>query len=174
MNSNLAGAVKMPGRLVPKLARSALTAFAAAAVSLLSGAARADASCTALVQEIVSQLQQNGGFYQVEMTMHRTDVSLVTYSSGTVDLTGYASWPLNGSANQLFSDRLAGNQPFNFNAADQLTPWISATGSLYIYYDTWNFSTNWDMSCTGNTMTRIIPGFGVVSLSFRGWVAPIG
>jgi hypothetical protein len=149
-------------------------ALALALAGATTTAAHADASCTTLVTNINNTLVQSGGYYDFEMTMHRTSISTVSYSSGYLQRTGNASWPLSGSSNQLFADRRAGNQPFNINASDTLTPWISPTGSLYIYYNTWSFSTQWDMQCTGNTMTRIIPGFGVVSLTLRAWHPPIG
>jgi hypothetical protein len=154
------------------------TTFAAAitfAAVVSMGSARADATCPALINSVVNTLQsKGGGYYNVEMTMHRTDVALVTYSNGRVALDGtYAGWPLLGYTNQLFSDRLNGSQRFNQNAADQLTIYISETGLLYIYYDTWHFVTDWDMSCTGNTLTKVIPGFGVVSFTFRNWATDV-
>jgi hypothetical protein len=148
-------------------------ALALAGVTATSQNAHADASCTALVSNVANTLNQSGGYYDFEMTMHRTDVALVSYSSGTLGRSGNASWPLSGSSNQLFSDRRSGNQPFNINAGDTLSPWISTSGVLYIYYNTWRFSTQWDMQCTGSTLTRIVPGFGVVSLTIRAWHPPI-
>lgn len=144
----------------------------AVAFGLLLGtseSARADGSCTALVSSMANQLNQHGGVYDFEMTMHRTDVALVVYNKGTLHGTGSAAWPATGTAKQLFNDRKAGTQPFNINAADTMTPWISSTGELYIYSNTWNYSTTWDMTCTGSTFTRYIPDFGVVSLTLRGW-----
>lgn len=149
-------------------------ALAVVGVSATSTTAHANSTCTTLVNTITNTLAQSGGYYDFEMTMHRTDVALVTYSSGTLWRSGNSFWPLTGNSNQLFSDRRAGNQPFNFNAADLLTPWISTSGLLYIYYNTWNFTTQWDMGCSGNTLTQIIPNFGVVTLSFRAWHPPIG
>jgi hypothetical protein len=145
------------------------------ALALASTAAHADSTCTQLISNVNATLNSQGGYYDFEMTMHRTDVGLVTYSSGALWKNGSnPAWPLVGTSNQLFSDRRSGNQPFNFNAADQLTPYISPSGALYIYYNTWRFSTQWDMSCVGNTLTKIVPGFGVVSLTFRSWRPPIG
>lgn len=131
------------------------------------GEARADGTCTAVVASYANSV--SNGWYDFELTMHRTDIGLVTYSRGTIQKYNSTSWPLWGSSNQLFSDRFAGSQPFNINAADQLTVYLSTTGQLYIYYQPWNFSTSWDMSCSGNTFTKIIPGFGVVTLTLRGW-----
>jgi hypothetical protein len=133
--------------------------------------ARADASCTPLVNSLVSKLTSSGGHYNFDLTMHRTDVNFVSYSAGSLALTGPSNWPLSGGANQLFSDRRNGSQPFNASAADQITAWLSSDGQLFIYYNTWRFSTQWDMACTGNAMTRLLPGFGVVTLVVRNWSA---
>ncbi len=136
-----------------------------------AGSAHADSSCTTLVTNMANQLNQNGGAYDIELTMHRTDVALVSYSKGTLHGTGSTAWPATGTANQLFSDRKNGTQPFNISAADTITPWISSTGQLFIFYNTWNFSTTWDMTCSGSTFTQNVPGFGIVSLTLRNWHA---
>jgi hypothetical protein len=152
-----------------------LAASFAFAGSLATAVARGDATCPAMISSINGTLNAQGGYYNIEMTMHRSDVKLVSYSSGFVNSNNNTDWPLTGSSNQLFSDRLNGDQPFNINAADQLTFWISASGRLYIYYNTWNFTSDWDLSCYGsNLMSAVIPGFGVVTLTFRDWVIPIG
>jgi hypothetical protein len=138
------------------------------ALGAWSGEAHANATCTSVVANYTSSV--GNGWYDFELTIHRTDIWDVTYSRGTIQRNGTSTtWPLRGSSNQLFSDRYAGNQPFNINAADQLTVWISSTGQLYIYYAPWNFSTSWDMGCSGNTFTAIVPGYGVVTLTLRGW-----
>src|SRR5262245_12993017 len=129
--------------------------------------ARADATCTTTVANYANSV--GIGWYDFELTIHRTDIWDVTYSRGTIEKYNNTYWPLWGSSNQLFSDRYAGNQPFNINAADHLTVYISTTGQLYIYYQPWNFSTSWDMSCSGTTFTKVIPGYGVVTLTLRGW-----
>jgi hypothetical protein len=147
----------------------AAIAMTLTAAMVTSRAAHANASCTVLVTNTVNKLTQSGGAYRFEMTIHRTDIGLVTYSSGDLSKTGSPSWPLSGSSNQLFSDRFSSNQPFNINAADSLTPWISSTGQLYIWYNNWGFSTQWDMGCTGNTFTAIVPNYGVVTLTLRYW-----
>ena len=149
--------------------------YAAIAAALLgvatSSPAHADATCTGLISNVRNQLISHGGAYNFDLTFHRTDIDLVEYSRGAMSLyssTGY--WALTGGPTyQLFRDRYNGNQPFNINAADTISPYISADGQLYIYYNTWNFTTQWDLSCTGNTLTKIIPGFGVVTLTFRNW-----
>lgn len=140
---------------------------------LTSMSAWANSTCTTLVNSIHDTLNRDGGDYTFEMTMHRTGVALVTYSSGYVYKSGNSYWPLTGWSNQLFSDRYTGNQRFNANAADTLTPWFSVNGDLYIYYNTWHFSTQWDMSCQGNVMTQYIPGHGVVTVTFRDHQPPI-
>lgn len=147
------------------------SAIISSALLAATQSARADSSCTTLVANMANQLNSYGGVYDFELTIHRTDIWLVTYSKGTLHGTGIggAAWPATGSANQLFSDRKNGSQPFNINAADTITPWISSTGQLYIYYNGWNFSTTWDMSCSGSTFTRNVPGVGIVSLTLRNW-----
>jgi len=149
------------------------SAIAIAAWGLTSLPARADSSCTPLVNNIYNALNTYGGSYTFEMTMHRTGVKLVTYSDGAVRASGIPVWLLRGSSNQLFSDRTSGTQPFNINAADSLTVSFSASGRLRIFYSPWNFTTTWDMSCQGNVMTKNVPGHGVVTVTFRDHVAPI-
>ncbi len=138
------------------------------AVSLSLGAtpqaARADSSCTALLTNKKLQASPNQT-YAIEMTMHREDVSFVSYSSGY--LTPNSDGSFGGRSNQLFSDRTAGQQPFNINSADQLYLKLSPTGLLTIHYEPWNFDTTWDMSCKGSMLTTYIPNVGVVTLTFR-------
>ncbi len=152
------------------------SATLALALALAPSEARADTTCSAFVQQTVQKLKTSGGWYDFDLTMHRTNTPLVSYSHGTMWLTGTGNeyWALTGQSNQLFNDRYNGNQPFGINAADTITPYISTDGRLYIYYNTWNFSTDWDMGCVdGNVMTKYIPGHGVVTLTLRGWNAPI-
>jgi len=145
--------------------------FAIAAAS--SRSAHADASCTSLVSGLKQTLDQSGGRYSVRMTIHRTDIDTVAYGDGIAS-ANTASWPLFFSTTQLFADRLphGSSQPFDVNAGDRLRIWISTTGLLYIVNDTWNFTVQYDMACSNNTMTRNIPGLGVTTLTFR-WFAPI-
>jgi hypothetical protein len=144
-------------------------ALALGSTIAVSGTAHADGTCTTLMANVASQLTAHGGVYDFEMTMHRTDIATVSYSKGTLHGTGGSPWIATGSANQLFADRKNGSQPFNINAADAITPWLSNTGSLYIFYNTWNFSTTWDMTCSGSTMMLNNPSFGIVSLTLRAW-----
>jgi len=145
--------------------------IAIAGAAATSKSAHADATCTTLVNNIRNQLIAHGGAYNFDLTLHRTDIDEVEYSRGAMSLytaTGY--WALTGGATyQLFRDRYNGNQPFSMNAADTITPYISNDGHLYIWYNTWNFTTNWDLSCTGNTLTKVVPDVGVVTLTFRNW-----
>ncbi|TMQ05386.1 MAG: hypothetical protein E6J91_40730 [Deltaproteobacteria bacterium] len=121
-------------------------------------------------QQCRNQLIAHGGAYNFDLTFHRTDIDLVEYSRGAMSLYSTGYWAVTGGATyQVFRDRYSGNQPFNINAADTITPYISTDGQLYIWYNTWSFSTQWDMSCTGNTLTKIIPNLGVVTLTFRNW-----
>ena len=146
-------------------------AISLAGAAVTTGSAHADATCTALINNVRNQLIAHGGAYNFDLTFHRTDIDEVEYSRGAMSLyssTGY--WALTGGPTyQLFRDRYNGNQPFSINAADTITPYVASDGQLYIWYNTWSFSTQWDLSCTGNTMTKIIPNFGVVTLSFRNW-----
>jgi hypothetical protein len=138
-----------------------------------AGEARADATCTPVVANHVSSI--GAGWYDFELTIHRTDVELVSYTRGFFMRNGTStSWPLKGEGQMYFSDRFAGNQRFNVNAADALDVYISSTGQLHIWSRTWSFATSWDLGCSGNTFTKIIPGHGVVTLTLRGWNAPIG
>jgi hypothetical protein len=149
----------------------AAIAMALVGVAVNSNSAHANSTCTTLISNVKNQLIAHGGAYNFDLTFHRTDIDEVEYSRGAMSLyssTGY--WALwGGTTYQLFRDRYNGNQPFNIGAADTITPYVSTDGQLYIWYNTWGFSTQWDLGCTGNTMTAIIPNFGVVTLSFRNW-----
>jgi hypothetical protein len=149
----------------------AAIAMGLAGAAATSNSAHADPTCTTLISSVKNQLIAHGGAYNFDLTFHRTDIDEVEYSRGAISLyssTGY--WALTGGSTfQLFRDRYNGGQPFNFGAADTITPYVSTDGQLYIWYNTWSFSTQWDLSCTGNTMTKIIPNFGVVTLTFRNW-----
>src|SRR5215468_2091030 len=87
--------------------------------------ALADGTCTALVASKWNQAYPNGEWYNVELTMHREDVTFVSYSGGWLQPQPDGSF--SGGLNQLFSDRWAGNQPFNINAADWLQVKLSPT-----------------------------------------------
>jgi hypothetical protein len=149
----------------------AAIAMALTGAAVTSNSAHADSSCTTLISNVKNQLIAHGGAYHFDLTIHRTDIDEVEYSRGDLWLyssTGY--WALTGgNTYQLFRDRYNGNQPFNYGAADTITPYVSTDGQLYIWSNTWSFSTQWDLSCTGNTMTRIVPNVGVVTLTFRNW-----
>lgn len=137
------------------------------------GEARADATCTPTVTNYVSYLNQHGGWFNFELSIHRIDAPLVTYSRGQISKWGNSYWPLRGTSSQLFSDRFsyagATPQPFQVGAADQLTVYVSTSGELYIHYAPWNFTTQWDLSCSGNVFTKLVPGYGVVTLTLRNW-----
>src|SRR5690242_16783320 len=79
--------------------------------------ARADGTCTAFLASKLKEAQAKNQFYEIELFMHREDAKLVTYSAGSLAPNQDGSF--SGHANQLFSDRQAGTQPFNINAADQ-------------------------------------------------------
>jgi len=125
---------------------------------------RSDESCLALIKE--KTRDANGVAHPIELTMHREQEKLVTYSTGS--LSAVAGGGLSGTANQLFSDRSGpGSQPFNLAAADQLDLTLTPTGSLHIHYKPWNFDTDWALSCKGSLMTSYLQNFGVVTLTFR-------
>src|SRR6266581_2613540 len=153
------------------------SSFSLLAVSILLFAvatgpsARADGTCTAFLGAKVKDVQNTKQSYKIELFIHREDTKLVTYSAGFLG-PNTQDGSFAGRANQLFSDRQAGPQPFNINAADQLDLQLSATGVLHIHYKPWNFDTTWDLSCSGSILTKYLPGFGVVTLTFRDLFAP--
>jgi hypothetical protein len=140
-------------------------------VGTAAPSARFDPSCTALLAARNKQAGR-GQAYNIELTMHRESAKLVTYSSGFLSPNADGSFA--GASNQLFSDRFAGGQPFSMNAADQLNLNLSPTGLLRIHYSPWNFDTSWDLSCRGSMLTAYLPGFGIVTLTFRDLFFPIG
>lgn len=145
--------------------------MALAGTAATNRAAHADATCTALISSVKNQLLTIGGGYTYDLTIHRIDVDEVEYSRGAMSLfssPGY--WALTGGAPyQLFRDRYSGNQPFSMTAADNISPYLSIDGQLYIWYNSWGYSTQWDLSCTGNTLSRFVPNVGVVTLTLRNW-----
>jgi hypothetical protein len=153
--------------------RSSVPVFACIFLFSLAAAssARADGTCTALLATKFKEAQAKNQFYNIQLSIHREDIKLVTYSAG--DLAPNQDGGFIGRANQLFSDRRAISQPFNINAADQLDLRLSATGVLRVHYNPWNFDTAWDLSCSGSMLTKYLPGFGVVTLTFRDLFTPI-
>src|SRR6266481_346008 len=153
------------------------SSFSLLAVSILLFAvatgpsARADGTCTAFLAAKVKDVQNTKQSYKIELFIHREDTKLVTYSAGFLGPNAQDG-SFTGRANQLFSDRQAGTQPFNINTADQLDLRLSASGVLSIHYKPWNFDTTWDLSCSGSMLSRYVPGFGVVTLTFRDVFAP--
>ncbi|MCY1071309.1 hypothetical protein OV090_41585 [Nannocystis sp. RBIL2] len=131
----------------------------------------ADESCRALVTEFVQRLKQDGGKYAFEMTIHSTVHNWVAYGKGTFQLSGEDDWPLVGHGIELFSDRVAGEQPFAASMADSIDPQIRSDGRLYIWIMPWAVEREFDMSCVDNVFTRVVPGEGVVSVSLREWSA---
>lgn len=152
-----------------RIRRSLLAAIAvSAAAALAPSAARADASCNALLPGKFSYLQQHGGFYDVEITVTKDSLPYVTYSSGYLNLSGSY---LYGSANLQFSDRYNGAQNFNASAAETIRIWISRTGTLWIYNDNYSYYivSNFEMSCAGGLISKYVPGLGVVTVAIRSW-----
>lgn len=152
-------------------------------ISLLGGVAMlcshsvwANDSCTAFLADKYDQAQAQGQWWHIQMTIHREDVPLVTYSDGflspNTDDTG-----LSGRSNQLFSDRFpqGGTQPFDLNSSDFLDLYMSSTALFRIHYHPWEFETTWDFSCnTGSVMVSYQPGFGLITVTFRELFTPIG
>jgi hypothetical protein len=143
--------------------------FALAAAS----SARADSTCSAFLAGKLREAQAKNQWYNIELSIVREDTKFVSYSAGSLS-PNHGDGGFTGRANQLFSNRQAISQPFNINAADQLDLRVSATGVLGIHYKPWNFDTSWDLSCSGSVMTKYLPGFGVVTLTFRDLFFPIG
>src|SRR5260370_4224640 len=94
--------------------------------------ARADGTCTAFLATKLKEAQAKNQIYNIEVFIHREDAKLVTYSAGSLAPNQDGSF--SGHANQLFSDRLAGSQPFNISAGDQLDLRVCATVVLRIRY----------------------------------------
>jgi hypothetical protein len=159
------------GEHMKRTAFYAVIAMIFVGVVASSHSAHANGTCTGLITSVRNQLIAHGGAYNFDLTIHRTDIDEVEYSRGAMSLytsTGY--WALTGGATyQLFRDRYNGNQPFNMGAADLITPYVGSDGQIYIWYNTWGFQTQWDLGCTGNTITAIVPNVGVVTLTFRSW-----
>jgi hypothetical protein len=147
--------------------------LAAVAVSAAPGSARADASCSNLLTSKFNYLKQNGGAYNVEITVTKDPLADVTYSTGWVSLEGAY---LYGNPDLAFSDRFNGNQNFNVNATESLQLWISETGSVWIYNNNYRYYivSGQDMSCSGGLISKYVPGLGLVTVALRTWFAPIG
>jgi hypothetical protein len=145
-----------------------LAAIVALAVAVMSpGTARADATCSSLIPGMFSNLSQRvGPYYNVEITVTKDPLTDVTYSTGTVELNGSYLW---GRANLLFSDRLNGFQRFVANASENIQVWITQNGQVWIWnnnYSYWIVSDT-DMSCTGNLISKYVPGLGLVTIAVR-------
>jgi hypothetical protein len=150
-----------------------LTAFLMIGMAaLLSGqAAWADGTCTQFLAGKAAQAKAKSQWWNIEISMHRENATFVTYSAGWLSPNSDGSFT--GHSNQLFSDRNAGQQPFNINAADQLDLRLSPTALLRIHYHPWNFDTSWDMSCKGSMLTTYVPNYGIVTLTFRDLISPV-
>ncbi len=157
--------------VVSKLSLFAAVTAIAAATS--PSAARADATCTNLLNAKRSQLTQYSGWYYLELVNTKDPLGDVTYSTGTIGLDG--SWGFYGTANLEFSDRWNGSQNFNINAVEQVQIWISNSGQIWIYNNNYHYYivSGQDMSCTGGLMTAYVSGLGQVTFAFRNWNPPI-
>jgi hypothetical protein len=144
------------------------------AIALSPQSAHADATCNALIQSKIDNLNANGGFYVIELTMHREEErSWVFYGRGQLWLSGAQ---LAGSSYQIFSDRQnywnGQWQPFDIHEADQITFTLNSNGLLSVHNVTWGFDESWDFSCPGNLLTTYLPHAAVVTLTFRSWESP--
>ena len=101
-----------------------------AMAALLRGqAAWADGTCTQfLAAAKAAQAKAKSQWWNIEISMHRDNATFVTYSAGWLSPNSDGSFT--GHSNQLFSDRNAGQQPFNINALDQLDLRLSPTALL--------------------------------------------
>lgn len=148
------------------------------ATGLIAGVAHADQSCQALLQEKINYLRDNAGSFDARMSIHRepfnwgvhsSEGATVAYDSASGKLvTGSPNFPL------LFSIRYAVTQPFDVSQPDLLTWDISPSGVVHTWNVSWGFDSYYDMACTGSVMTKYFPGFGVVTVNFGRWVAPVG
>jgi hypothetical protein len=140
--------------------------------ALLGGqAAWADGTCMQFLAGKAAQAKAKNPWWSIEISMHRENTTFVSYSAGR--LVPNPDGSFRGNSNQLFSDRNAGQQPFNINAADQLDLRLSPTALLSIHYNPWNFNTSWDLSCKGSMLTTYVPNYGIVTLTFRDLISPL-
>jgi hypothetical protein len=161
-------------KILRSVSVTALTALAATlGLAMTAGSAHADASCTSLIASKTNTLQQSHGWYNFEITVTKDPLADVTYSFGTLALSGSY---LYGTADLAFSDRFNGNQGFNVNATEQIQLWVSPTGQVWIWNNNYHYYivSGVDMTCNGGLISKYVPGLGMVTVAIRGWNAPIG
>src|SRR5258707_734461 len=73
--------------------------------------ARADGTCSAFLAAKLREAQSKNQVYKIELFIHREETKLVTYSAGFLQPNA-KDGSFTGRANQLFSDRQPGTQPF--------------------------------------------------------------
>jgi hypothetical protein len=148
-----------------------LAAVCLGATVLIAGTARADDSCAALLQDKISYLRDNGGWFYTQLSIHRDDFNWGVHSSqyATVSYDPSTGGLVGGNFPLLFSIRYSGQQPFDIHAPD-IESWdIGPSGLVHFHNVTWGFDTYYDMACTGSMMTRYFPGTGVVTINFGPW-----
>ncbi len=148
--------------------------FLALALGLaLPAVSQADGSCLRLLAQLASE--GSGGWYSLELTMHREDVGSVSYSGDTAGwLVPRPDGSFVGHSDRVFSDRIAGaRQRFDIAYGEDINLMLERSGRLHISYSNpLDADTIWDLSCKGTLLTAYVPSFGVVTLAFRQLYAP--
>lgn len=148
-----------------------LTGVAAAIlVSVLAPAvARADASCTSLINIKEAYLSGHGGKFKYDLVITTDGVGgEVMYKSGTLALH-------NGPS--LFDDNSStptglGNSPngFQVSKADKMQLWFLSDSDFTIWDDTLKTHLAWDVDvmCIGDIVVTTVDG-ARIALAFRAW-----
>jgi hypothetical protein len=138
--------------------------------------ALADDSCANFLAEKAAQ--GKGGWYALEFTVHREDISSVSYGGDTVGwLVPKPDGGFVGHSDQIFSERMSENQqPFDITYADDVNLALDRTGNLSVYHVDVSGETasddSWNMTCRGSVLTTYVPNYGVVTLTFRDRYTP--
>jgi hypothetical protein len=121
----------------------------------------------------IAYLKANPRMYaSVKMVTVQDSNGLVSYADGVLmwDPKGLGLYQGNGSFGfQLFNDRKAGAQPFNYNQKDTIDKLsISPAGKVTAHYLPWNNSTDWTLGCgaAANSISAVVPGMGSVTIYF--------
>jgi len=135
--------------------------------------ARADATCTSLLNSKFSYLQSHGGWYSYTATVVKDSLDYVTFTKGyNLILSGSYLTNYSMGADQIqFSDRFSSGQNFTFSATEPMYIWIDQTGHLWIYNNLYSYYivSNKDMSCYGNLISAYVSGLGVVTVRIGPW-----
>ncbi len=148
-----------------------LGALLAGLLALPAGA-MADGSCAHLLAQ-KAELGR-GGWYALEFTVHREDISSVSYGGDTVGwLVPQADGGFVGHSDQIFSERMSEEQqPFDITYADDVNLVLDRMGHLQVFHlfqsgEQLAVDDAWDMTCKGEMLTTYVPNYGVVTLTFR-------